>query len=112
MSTKKPEVNLWQFEARAGADSVKSDLELTCMLCNTVLCDIEHGDTVGTLVEVAKSHACVMVPGTCVHCQRPIVKTADGTWIDPEATGDDSMWRETCADNHEDRIAAHEPEEN
>lgn len=45
---------------------------------------------------------------TCRHCQRTIRKSADG-WIDPEATGDDRVWRETCDQNDEDRIAAHEP---
>ena len=45
---------------------------------------------------------------TCRHCGRE-VDLVDGRWIDPEATGDDSVWRETCDENHEDRIAAHEP---
>lgn len=47
---------------------------------------------------------------TCRHCHRGI-QFVDDRWIDPEATGDDVIWRETCADNHEDRIAAHEPYE-
>lgn len=46
---------------------------------------------------------------TCRHCGRGIVKDAGDRWVDPEATGDDSTWRETCDENHEDRIAAHEP---
>lgn len=29
-------------------------------------------------------------------------------WIDPEATGDDSIWRETC-DAHDTFVAEHEP---
>ncbi len=45
---------------------------------------------------------------TCKHCKRRI-ELAEGRWVDPEATGDDSVWRETCDANHEDRIAAHEP---
>jgi hypothetical protein len=47
----------------------------------------------------------------CKHCTRDITQVLPGIWIDPEATGDDSVWRETCDANHEDRIAAHEPEE-
>ena len=43
----------------------------------------------------------------CRHCDRSIVKV-DGAWIDPEATGDDSVWRETC-DAHDDFLADHEP---
>jgi hypothetical protein len=33
----------------------------------------------------------------------------DGVWVDPDATGDDSVWRETC-DAHDTFIADHEPE--
>ena len=47
----------------------------------------------------------------CRHCTRIINQDADGRWIDPEADGDDIIWRETCDANHEDRIAAHEPED-
>jgi hypothetical protein len=45
----------------------------------------------------------------CRHCGRDIEPDKDGRWIDPEATGDDVVWRETCDENHDDRIAAHEP---
>lgn len=31
----------------------------------------------------------------CGACSRRIV-LCDGAWIDPEASGDDSMWREVC----------------
>lgn len=44
----------------------------------------------------------------CKHCGRAIVKTPDGVWIDPQATGDDSVWRETC-DEHDTMTAEHEP---
>lgn len=43
----------------------------------------------------------------CRHCERTIVKTSQG-WIDPEATADDEIWRETC-DAHDTFIADHEP---
>lgn len=43
---------------------------------------------------------------TCRYCQRRIV-LLDGSWIDPEATGDDSIWRETC-DEHDTFAAEHE----
>lgn len=46
---------------------------------------------------------------TCKHCGRGIV-AADEGWVDPEATGDDSIWRESC-ESHEDSFTAeHEPE--
>lgn len=45
---------------------------------------------------------------TCRHCGRRI-KQVEGLWIDPEATGDDSVWRETC-DAHDTFMADHEPE--
>lgn len=46
---------------------------------------------------------------TCKHCDRVIV-ASDGRWIDPEATGDDAIWRETC-DAHDTITAEHEPGE-
>jgi hypothetical protein len=45
---------------------------------------------------------------TCQHCFRTITTDNDGRWIDPLATGDDSMWRETC-DEHDTFTAEHEP---
>lgn len=47
---------------------------------------------------------------TCRHCGRPIV-FSDGLWIDPEASGDDIVWRETC-DSHDTFTAEHEPAPN
>lgn len=44
----------------------------------------------------------------CRHCSREIVRDADGRWVDPEATGDDEVWRETC-DAHDTFVADHEP---
>lgn len=46
---------------------------------------------------------------TCRHCHRPLVEV-NGGWVDPEATGDDVVWRETC-DAHDTFQAEHEPEE-
>ena len=45
---------------------------------------------------------------TCDHCGRFIVLDG-GRWIDPEATGDDAIWRETCDANDTERAAPHEP---
>lgn len=42
----------------------------------------------------------------CRHCSRDVV-LIDGTWIDPHATGDDSVWRETC-DANDTFTAQHE----
>lgn len=50
----------------------------------------------------------VGVEATCRFCDRTI-QFVDRLWIDPEATGDDSLWRETCDSNDNDRISAHEP---
>lgn len=47
---------------------------------------------------------------TCIHCGRAIVRISDGDrWIDPQANGDDSVWRETC-DEHDTFTAEHEPD--
>jgi hypothetical protein len=43
----------------------------------------------------------------CRHCSRRIYNDG-GLWIDPEATEDDSIWRETC-DAHDTFMAEHEP---
>lgn len=48
-----------------------------------------------------------IVESTCRHCDRRIIRE-DGGWIDPEATGDDVIWRETC-DGHDTFYAEHEP---
>lgn len=44
---------------------------------------------------------------TCRYCERRIINEG-GRWIDPEATGDDSVWRESC-DSHDTFTAEHEP---
>lgn len=45
---------------------------------------------------------------TCRHCQRGIVYEG-GRWVNPDATGDDSIWYETCED-HDTFTAEHEPD--
>jgi hypothetical protein len=45
------------FAAVQSDDMVKADLELTCLRCSLVLCDIEHDDTLSVLVSVATDHA-------------------------------------------------------
>lgn len=42
----------------------------------------------------------------CAHCGRPVV-LEDGSWVDPEATGDDAEWSYVC-DRHDTFIAEHE----
>jgi hypothetical protein len=44
---------------------------------------------------------------TCKHCGRGIVREG-GAWVDPNATGDDAIWREAC-DAHDTITAEHEP---
>ena len=48
-----------------------------------------------------------MTESECVHCGRRIVQEQD-RWLDPEATGDDTIWSETC-DAHDSFVAEHEP---
>lgn len=43
----------------------------------------------------------------CQHCGRDIA-LVNGQWMDPNATGDDVVWRETC-DSHDTFTAEHEP---
>lgn len=46
----------------------------------------------------------------CRHCGRRIIFTAHDGWIDPEASGDDVIWREGC-DQHDTFEMRHEPED-
>ena len=46
----------------------------------------------------------------CKHCHRQI-KELNGEWIDPNATGDDEVWRYSCDENEHDIYASHEPQE-
>jgi hypothetical protein len=75
-------------EMLAGFDRLINDKELQQQLLDA-----------GLLVRVQ--------PDTCRHCSRRI-EQAEGLWIDPEATGDDSVWRETC-DQNDTFEARHEP---
>ena len=43
----------------------------------------------------------------CQYCGRDIIQI-DGIWVDPLATGDDAVWRETC-DSHDTFLADHAP---
>lgn len=49
---------LEEFELRQSDDEVKTDLEVTCVQCDAVICDAEHSDTLGTLVRVVLDHQC------------------------------------------------------
>lgn len=44
----------------------------------------------------------------CRFCHRWVVNDPNDGWVDPEATGDDVMWRETC-EAHDTFEAEHEP---
>lgn len=46
----------------------------------------------------------------CRWCDRPIILTSEG-WVDPQASGDDEVWRWTC-DSHDTFQAEHEPKAN
>lgn len=98
------------------------DYHISDLLCDLHHFADEHGEDWGALLETATMHydaETVADPDKgeetagiqCRYCGRNI--TLDGDvgfrgWIDPEATGDDSIWRETC-DKHDTFIADHEP---
>lgn len=103
------EFNPSRYETRQSEDELKTDLELTCVDCGTVLCDVEAGDQLDVLLNVAREHHC-SEPETCGFCQHPI-RFVNGGWVATDADGDDSIWRESCPDNHTERAAPHEPEE-
>ena len=69
------------FEARQSDDIVKNDLELTCVTCHVVICDIEHGDTLAVLTRTALDHECGQVNDFSGYDERgkPMYRnTADG----------------------------------
>lgn len=45
---------------------------------------------------------------TCTHCGRGIEYDSTDGWVDPEASGDDRIWRDVC-DSHDSALAHHEP---
>ena len=47
-----------EFIARASDDDLKRELELTHEVCETVLCDIEGGDTFEVLLNMIEAHTC------------------------------------------------------
>jgi hypothetical protein len=49
-----------------------------------------------------------MTTTDCRHCGRSITYIEADGWIDPEADGDDVVWREMC-DQHDTMVADHEP---
>ena len=74
--------------------------------------DEERTDWWQSIVTIAEDAVGLNEPvrsAECRHCGRAI-ELDSGAWIDPEATGDDSTWRETC-DKHDTFIANHEPTE-
>ena len=106
------ELRMELITIRSSDDPVKMDMELTCGRCTGVICDVEHDDTLDLLMRTATSHldGCEGLP--CKHCGHEIFKV-DGAWVAPSAGTDrefgDGVWRDSCPDSHEDRIAAHEP---
>jgi hypothetical protein len=44
------------FTARRSDDTTGQDLELVCERCPDDVCDVEHGDTLAVLVDVALDH--------------------------------------------------------
>jgi hypothetical protein len=65
---------------------------------------------VATLADMVARRPCTMCrhATTCRHCGRGIELDSDGRWVNPDAHGDDSIWRETCED-HDTFAAEHEP---
>lgn len=50
---------LEDVEVQAPDDAAKSDDELICSRCDSVICDLENGDSLGLLVRTALDHRSV-----------------------------------------------------
>lgn len=48
-----------RFECLQSDDEVKTDLELTCVDCGEVVCDVEAGDILGVLARTVSDHTCL-----------------------------------------------------
>jgi hypothetical protein len=111
---------LYEVEVRIGIE-IPGDEDAAYGLVESIMAQhhIMTGETLGWSYEMLDD--CVVnktaeadqyaPASTCRHCDRRIVDNPDDGLVDPEAEGDDIMWRETCDANYEDRIAAHEPTE-
>jgi hypothetical protein len=73
------------------------------------LFDIAVDGVLDVIVRYSQTEVTPTSESVCCNCQRRIVNV-DGAWIDPEATGDDSVWRETC-DRSEAFTGEHVPTE-
>lgn len=88
------------FQAVQSDDIVKTDLELTCLRCGEVVCDVEHQDTLLILVDTALTHVCELLAiddditiepggmvcsddaGKCIECGEVLCRDEHGTLID------------------------------
>lgn len=52
------DLRLEEFELVRSDDAVKTDLELICLRCAALICDVQADDTLGVLVRTAVSHIC------------------------------------------------------
>lgn len=82
---------------------------IACTVCGFAGADAGGHATATSSVAVQDWIGMTRPDTNCRHCHRPIVEV-NGAWVDPEATGDDVIWRETC-DAHDTFVAEHEPEE-
>lgn len=64
----------------------------------------------GVTTKVDLEETVVDEKGTCRHCGRVLHHSKAEGWYCPEATGDDTIWRQSCED-HDTFTAEHEPEE-
>ena len=87
------------------SDDLKQELELTCNRCTGVLCVAKDGDSLAAIARVAADHECVLA--ACDYCQHEVALVS-GEWVAIGATGDDSIWRHCCPDNHTALDAPHE----
>lgn len=89
-------------------DPAENDGDDTYVLENDTAVDLHDAAVSDARTLLGITDAGQVVTATCRHCGRGIAHDGRGSWVDPEATGDDRVWRETC-DAHDTRAAEHEP---
>lgn len=96
-----------------------TDIDTTCVLCGLELDDdeLQEGTGLGDQRRPClpgRIHLLrLSIAAECIHCGRFIVNEGEPglyTWIDPDATGDDGIWREVC-EAHDTFTAEHEPDD-
>jgi hypothetical protein len=81
-------MNLADIYLRRSDDLVKRELELTCSLCDVVLCDAEDGDSIALLAGCTTDHQCEEK----MLLRKRLIAHAATAWHGKDGSVQDSEW--------------------